>query len=109
MGQPVSVIEKQSSKPGVVRFSTNRVISGTGHDRFTSVDQAVGPTPAAEVARRIFARGDIGAVHINGSVITVTLARGDSAGIAEIIGDMYTYYTPGVEPPKDEDLIAQVE
>lgn len=109
MGQAVTVIEKPSSRPGVVRFDTNRVISGTGHDRYTSRDQAVGDHPSAELARRIFDRGGVATVHVNGSVVTVELATGDAAGIADIIRGMYTYYLPGVEPPSDEELIAQVE
>ncbi len=32
MGQPVTVIEKPSSHPGVVRYETNRVLTGMGHD-----------------------------------------------------------------------------
>ena len=34
MGQPVTVIEKPSSKHGVVRFETNRSLTGTEHVRY---------------------------------------------------------------------------
>ncbi len=109
MGQPVSVIEKASSKPGVVRFSTNRSISGTGHDYFASAEQAIGVTPSAELARRIFARGGVATVHINGSVVTVSFEHGGSEGVADIIANLYTYYTPGVMPPTDDELLAATE
>jgi hypothetical protein len=109
MGQPVTVIEKPSSRAGVVRYETNRVLTGMGHERYTSAEQAVGERPAAELARRLFARGGIASVHLNGSVITIELEKTDHAGIKEIIEGLYTYYLPGVEPPSDEELIAQVE
>lgn len=98
MGQPVTVIEKPSSRPGVMRYETNRVLSGMGHERFGSAADAQGDTPADRLARRLFERGGIEAVHVNGSVVTVHLADGSPpAGIKEIIEDLYTYYRPGVE------------
>jgi hypothetical protein len=109
MGQPVTVIEKPSSHVGVVRFETNRVLTGMGHERYTSTDQAVGERPADVLARRLFERGGIAAIHVNGSVITIELEKSDAKGIKEIIEGLYTYYLPGVEPPSDDELIAQVE
>ena len=109
MGQPVTVIEKPSSRAGIVRFETNRVLTGMGHERYTSADQAVGVHPADVLARRLFERGGIRAVHLNGSVVTVELEANDASGIKELIEGLYTYYLPGVEPPSDEELIAQVE
>ena len=108
MGQPVTVIEKPSSRPGIVRFETNRVLTGMGHERYTSAEQAVGVHPADVLARRLFERGGIAAVHVNGSVVTVELESADASGIKEIIEGLYTYYLPGVEPPSDDELIAQV-
>jgi hypothetical protein len=108
MGQPVTVIEKPSSRAGVVRFETNRVFTGMGHERYTSVAQAVDDRPADELARRLFDRGGVKAVHINGNVITVELEKDDASGIKQIIEGLYTYYLPGVEPPSDDELIAQV-
>lgn len=98
MGQPVTVIEKPSLRPGVVRYETNRVLSGTGHEYYRSRDDAQGPTPTAELARRLFDRGGIEAIHVNGNVVTVHLADGSPpAGIKDVIVDLYTYYRPGVE------------
>jgi hypothetical protein len=107
MGQPVTVIEKPSSHAGVVRYATNRVLTGMGPERYTSAEQAVGERPADVLARRLFERGGVAAVHINGSVITIETS--DASGIKEIIEGLYTYYLPGVEPPSDDELIAQVE
>ena len=47
-------------------------------------------------------------MHVNGSVVTVELEQADASGIKEIIEGLYTYYLPGVEPPSDDELIAQV-
>ena len=73
MGQPVTVIEKPSTTAGVVRFELNRTLSGMGHESFRSVAEAVGPTPSAEVARRLFDHGGVAAVHVYANVITVQL------------------------------------
>ncbi|HEX7096125.1 MAG TPA: hypothetical protein VF183_09590 [Acidimicrobiales bacterium] len=106
MGQPVTVIEKPSSRAGIVRYETNRVLTGMGHEVYRSAPGPGAKRPADELARRLFARGGINAVHLNGSVITVELASADSSGIKEIIEDLYTYYVPGVEPPSDEELMS---
>ena len=42
MGQPVAVVEKPSSIPGMVRFEANRSLTGMGHERFGSRAEAVG-------------------------------------------------------------------
>lgn len=100
MGQPVSVIEKPSPVGGRVRFELNRVLTGTGHEVYRVGTVIEGPRPSDELARRLFARGGIEVVHIHGSVVTVTPERGATTeGLREIIHDLYTYYTPGVEPP----------
>ena len=36
MGQIVNVVERPSPRPGIVRFETNRALSGTGHDRYVA-------------------------------------------------------------------------
>jgi hypothetical protein len=98
MGQPVTVIEKPSSTPGVVRYEINRTITGMGHENYRSAADAVGPTPADELARRLFERGGIASLHMNANMITVHLADASPpTGIKEIIEGMYIYYGPGVE------------
>ncbi len=105
MGQPVTVIEKKSAVPGVVLFETNRALTGTGHEHYAAGDEVRGDRPPDLVARSLFERGGVDRVHVNGNVITVELARGgDSEGIAELIGDLYTYYRPGVPVPTAEDF-----
>jgi hypothetical protein len=105
MGQLVAVTEKPSSTRGVVRFEINRSLSGMGHERFSSVADAWGNTPSDELARRMFATGQVAAVHVYGNIITVDLEKGhDSEGLADIVRDLYQYWKPGVEPPSFEDL-----
>jgi len=105
MGQLVAVVEKPSATRGVVRFELNRTLSGMGHERFQSVEEADGPTPSDELARQLFATGQVDAVHVYANIVTVDLLKGhDSAGLADIVRDMYQYWKPGVEPPSFEDL-----
>src|SRR5690606_16066112 len=86
MGQLVSVTEKPSSLPGVVRFELNRVLTGMGHERFRSPAEATGPHPAAELARRLFATGKVAAVHVYSNIVTVDLAKGaTSEGLADVV------------------------
>jgi hypothetical protein len=105
MGQLVAVTEKPSATRGVVRFEINRSLSGMGHERFASVADAWGNTPSDELARRMFATGQVAALHVYGNIITVDLDEGrDSEGLADILRDLYQYWKPGVEPPSFEDL-----
>lgn len=105
MGQLVAVTEKPSSTRGIVRFEINRSLSGMGHEHFASVADAWGNTPSDELARRMFATEQVDAVHVYGNIITVDLEKGhDSAGLADIIRELYQYWRPGVEPPSFEDL-----
>jgi hypothetical protein len=121
MGQIVEVLERPSSRPGIVRFETNRVLSGTGHDRFLADQPVVGNRPVDELARRLFSRGGIVSVHINSGVVTVDLAKGHTAdGLADIIRGLYTFYEdvavpmpPATDEASDEaaaeEARAQVE
>lgn len=105
MGQLVGVVEKKGASPGIVRFETNRALTGMGHDRYRSVLDAVGSRPSAVLARRLFDTGQVAGVHVYANMITVDLAKGhDSGGLSEIVRDLYQYWKPGVEPPSFEDL-----
>jgi hypothetical protein len=108
MGQMINVVERPSPRRGIVRFETNRALSGTGHDRYVAGQVIDDNRPVDEIARRIFARGGVDAVHVNGSVITVDLQRGyDASGIAEIIRGLYTFYLdPGEELAPDDPRAA---
>jgi hypothetical protein len=88
-----------------VRFEINRSLSGMGHERFASVADAWGNTPSDELARRMFATGQVASLHVYGNIITVDLDEGQgSEGLADILRDLYQYWKPGVEPPSFEDL-----
>jgi hypothetical protein len=105
MGQLVDVTEKPSTRAGMVRFEINRSLTGMGHETFRSLADAVGPRPAAMLARKLFETSRVESVHIFGNIITVDLLKGfDSAGLDEVIRDMYQYWKPGVVPPAFEDL-----
>jgi hypothetical protein len=98
MGQPVTVIEKPSSTPGVVRFETNRTLTGTGHEIYRADVPITGRKWCDELARRLFAHGGVETVHMNASIITVSLEPGASPpGLREIVESMFIYYGPGVE------------
>jgi hypothetical protein len=98
MGQPVTVIEKSSSVPGMVRFETNRVLTGTGHEIYRAGESIHGRKWCDELARRLFDHGGVDTIHMNGSVISVRLDQGGSAaGLREVIETMFIYYRPGVE------------
>jgi hypothetical protein len=100
MGQQVAVVEKPSPRAGVLRFETNRSLTGMGHERFTSVTDAVGPRPAAALARQLLATGKVDSVYIYGNIISVDIARGFTGdGLADLVRNMYQYWKPGMEMP----------
>lgn len=106
MGQPIVVVEKPSvANPGVVRFETNRALTGMGHERYVADTEVRGDRPPDELARRLFARGGVAAVHVNGNVVTVDLAKGHGTdGLRTIIEDLYVFYPETEEeaPATDE-------
>lgn len=100
MGEPVTVIERASGRHGYVRFETNRSFTGMGHERYDVGDTIYGERPPDEVAKALFASGKVDEVHVYAQTITVKLKGSeDSSGLAEILGDIYTHYRPGVEVP----------
>jgi hypothetical protein len=108
MGQPVAVIVKPSSQPGVVRFEANRNLTGMGHEMFRTMDDAIGPRPAASLARQLLATGHCESVHIYGNIITVDLNKGFTAdGLSDVVRDMYQYWKPGMEPPAFDEPAPQ--
>ena len=99
MGQPITVVQKPSADSGRVRFEINRSITGMGHERYLPDTEILGNRPPDELARRLFERGGIDGIHINSNVITLDLADGsDTDGLQELIGDLFLYYVPGVDP-----------
>jgi hypothetical protein len=110
MGQLVAVTEKPTTTPGVVRFELNRTLTGMGHERYRSADEAVGARPAAVLARRLFETGRVASVHVYANIVTVELSAGsDPGGLDEIVRDLYQYWKPGMAPPAFEDLTVAEE
>ena len=110
MGQPITVVQKASTKPGLVRFEINRSLTGMGHEFFRSAGDATGVRPPDELARRLFASGKVDRVHVYSNAVTVQLGSGAKAdGLLEIIRELYIHYKPGVTvsytqpeaPPED--------
>lgn len=100
MGQPVTVVQKPSSKPGVVRFEINRSITGMGHERYRADQPVSGDRPPDRLARTLIEQGGVDGVHINSNVITVDLGKGgDASSLAGLIERMFIYYGPDVEVP----------
>jgi hypothetical protein len=94
MGQPITVVAKPSTAyPHIVRFEINRPLSGMGHERYRAGEPIEGNRPVDELARRLFARGGIDSIHINGNVVTVDLAKGgQDDGLTEVIRELFVYY-----------------
>ena len=99
MGQPIAVVEKPSPRPGLVRFEINRSLTGMGHEWYRSAEEAGGDRPPDVLARHLFERGDVAAVHVYSNVITVELAEGGSAeGLRDLIEGLFIHYREGVQP-----------
>ena len=108
MGQPITAIEKPSSVPGTVRFEINRNLTGMGHERYLAGTVIEGDRPPDRLARDLFERGGIDAVHVYNNVITIDLdERRDASGLKEIVEGLYIYYRPGVEVPSMEGVAAE--
>ena len=109
MGQPVDVKQTAAGVAGRIRFELNRTLTGQGHERFTSAAQAIGPRPAAELARRLFSSGVVTGVHLFANIVTVDLVPGSRDGdLAQIVTDLHQYWKPGMKPPSVEELMAKV-
>ena len=101
MGQPITVVEKASTaNPAILRFETNRPLSGMGHERYAAAPPEILARPVDELARRLFAAGGVERVHINGSVVTVTL-KGcrTGAGLGDVVRDLFLHYGDGAVAP----------
>ena len=65
-----------------------------GHERYDGAARAsCSQRPVDELARRLFAAGGVEKVHINGSVVTVTLGGGQTgAGLGDVVRDLFLHY-----------------
>ena len=100
MGQQVSVVEKPSPHPGVMRFETNRNLTGMGHERFRSIADAVGPRPAAALARQLLSTGKVDSVlRVRQHHHRRRLQGLPTAGLGDVVRNLYQYWKPGMEMP----------
>ncbi|HZM32476.1 MAG TPA: hypothetical protein VFB77_18390 [Acidimicrobiales bacterium] len=113
MGQPINVVEKPSSNPGIARFEINRSLTGMGHERYASADDILDDRPVDELARRLFESGGVTRVHANGSMVTVHLAEGwTGAQLLDVIRGLYIFYPPatnGSDVREPEQAAAEPE
>lgn len=108
MGEPVTVIETASSRPGYVRFDTNRTFTGMGHESYSAGDVIYGDRPPDVIAKTLFETGKVDEVHVYAQAITIRLFDGAKpTGLKEAIEELYTYYRPGVEVPTPESFGAE--
>ncbi|MEP7113042.1 MAG: hypothetical protein ABI862_07240 [Ilumatobacteraceae bacterium] len=71
-----------------------------GHERFMSAADAVGPRPAAALARQLLATGKVDSVYIYGNIVSVDVSKGSTAdGLGDVVRNMYQYWKPGMEMP----------
>lgn len=109
MGQPVAVKVQSSSKPGRMRFELNRSLTGMGHERYASSDSARTGKPADVLARRLFDTGAVRSVHVFGNMVTVDMhPSGAESTVVKVVEDLYQYWKPGMQPPSEAELMAQV-
>jgi Scaffold protein Nfu/NifU N terminal len=99
MGQPITVTEKPTGRPGLVRFELNRTLTGMGHERYASASDAVGDRPPDVLARRLFEHESVKSVHVYSNEVTVELVPWKSAeGLKDAIEGLHIHYLPGVVP-----------
>ena len=99
MGQPITVTRKPTTRKGTVRFEANRSLTGMGHERYLTADDAAGNRPPDEVARRFMQHPGVQGVHIYGNQIHVNVA-GDANvdALAPELERLFIYYREGVQP-----------
>ena len=96
MGQPVTVLVKPSSRPGVVRFDINRSLTSMAGERYCRGDEVDDDRPVDELARRMLAESGVEAVHIAANVITVEVDRpGIEDDLRKVIEDLFLFYGDG--------------
>ncbi|MGH1503653.1 MAG: hypothetical protein ACRBI6_08870 [Acidimicrobiales bacterium] len=105
MGEPVTVIEKPSTNPGIVRFETNRTFTGMGHERYELGQEITGDRPVDDIGRVLLETGHAQSVHVYAQTITVHMAPGAStAELKEALESVALHYKPGVAVPTEADF-----
>jgi hypothetical protein len=99
MGLAINVTEHATRKPSVFRFEADRGLTGMAHERYSSLADVIFDRPPDRLAKALLERGGVKHVHIYGNEITVTLEPGaTTAGIAELITNLFIHYREGVQP-----------
>jgi hypothetical protein len=99
MGLAINVKENPTHTPGVVRFELDRGLTGMAHERYSSLSDVIYDRPPDHLAKALFERGGIKNVHIYGNEVTITLDPGaNTAGIADLIQNLFIHYREGVQP-----------
>lgn len=102
MGQPITVAEKPTARPGIVRFELNRSLSGMGHERYRADQPVTGHRPVDELARRLLDTGEVDAVHIYSNEVTVDLRKGHRGdGLLPVVEELFRYYPDDDAAPVD--------
>ena len=114
MGQPITVTRKPTTRKGTVRFEANRSLTGMGHERYASLDDAAGQRPPDEVARRFFQHSGVRGVHIYSNQIHVDVAGdADLDSLGPELERLFIHYregvTPSYPPPGQDEEPAPVE
>jgi hypothetical protein len=92
-----------------MRFELNRSLTGMGHERYTGPETATTHKPADVLARRLFETGAVRSVHVFGNMVTIDMApAGAQDVVVKIVEDLYQYWKPGMQPPSEAELVAQV-
>jgi hypothetical protein len=99
MGQPITVVEKPSSNPAILRVETNRPLTGMGHERYAEAPPEIRDRPVDELARRLFATGRVESVHVHGSIVTLSLRGGRTGeGLADVVRGLFRHYPDSPAP-----------
>ena len=108
VGQPVTVIQKPSSRPGIFRFELNRSLTGMGHEYYESPPADVYVRPPDVLARRLFEKFEIDSIHVHSNIVTLELSKGAfGSGIKEFIEELFIYYGAETEQAETEQAAPQ--
>ena len=101
MGQPVTVVKKDSGRDGLISFELNRSITGMGHESYSSapvelIEPELDGNVADDLARELFEHlGEgLNRVHINSNIVTLELTGADARGaeIQTLLENMFLHY-----------------
>ena len=94
----MTVVQKPSSRPGILRFELNRSLTGMGHEYYESLPEASLDRPPDVLARRLFEEFEIDRIHVHSNIVTLELSKGAfGRGIRELIEELFIHYRQGSE------------